>query len=156
MTVRPEPQPTPVEKTPPIPSEAVVAELLPLSAKVGSQPVAQDALAAAWTSFANTLKVEDARLFSTLTAHTPTLEGDAKILFQISNPLQREPLQKIQLKLLQHLRVALNNQNVEVEITVAEKSETTKAYTAEDKFVQLSKKNPSLLHFKQQFHLDFE
>jgi DNA polymerase-3 subunit gamma/tau len=124
--------------------------------KAGNKPVTQDALAAAWNSFANALKSEDARLFSMLTAHTPSLEDETKIVFQISNPLQKDPLQKIQSKLLRHLRAALDNENAEIEIVLAEKDETNKAYTAEDKFAQMSRKNPALLTFKQQFTLDFE
>ena len=119
-------------------------------------PITQKKLTEAWNSFADTLKTEDARLFSTLTAHTPTLEGETKIVFQISNPLQKEPLQKIQSTLLQHLKATLNNEKAEIEIIVAEKNETAKAYTAEDKFAQMSRKNPALMTLKQQFHLDFE
>ena len=113
-------------------------------------------LAEAWNSFADTLKTEDVRLFSILTAHTPTLESESKIIFQITNPLQKEPLQKIQPTLLQHLRTALNNENAEIEFVLAEKTETIKAYTAEDKFAQMSRKNSALLTFRQQFGLDFE
>jgi hypothetical protein len=83
------------------------------------------------------------------------LEGETKIVFQISNPLQEEPLQKIKSELLKHLRATLDNENVEIEIALAEKNETIKAYTAEDKFAQMSRKNPARLTFKQQFTLDF-
>jgi len=110
----------------------------------------------AWNSFADTLKTEDVRLFSILTAHTPAMESESKIIFQITSPLQKEPLQKVQPTLLQHLRTVLNNENAEIEFVLAEKTETVKAYTSEDKFAQMSRKNPALLTFKQQFGLDFE
>lgn len=113
-------------------------------------------LTKAWVDFADTLKKEDARLFSMLTSHTPALEGETKIIFQISNPLQKEPLLKIHPRLLKYLKTELNNDKVEIEIVLAEKNETTKAYTAEDKFAQMSRKNPSLLTFQRQFILDFE
>ena len=123
----------------------------------GNQPITQDALIAAWISFADALKAEDMRLYSMLTAHTPQIENDnTKIVFKISNPLQQEPIQKIQSRLLQHLRTALDNNNIELKIVVAEKNEATKAYTAEDKFLEMTGKNPALMTFKQQFALDFE
>ena len=121
-----------------------------------SQPITQESMIAAWNSFADTLKTEDMRLFSMLTAHIPLLENETKIVFKISNPLQKDPLLKIQPRLLQHLRATSGNHNIEIEIEVAEKNEFTKAYTAEDKFAQMTGKNPALMTFKQQFTLDFE
>jgi len=147
------------------PTTAPVAEIseekaTPVSADpppmTGNKPISQESLTAAWNGFAEALKKEDTRLFSMLTAHTPSLESESKIVFRISNPLQKEPLQKIQPRLLQHLYIELDNRNAEIEIVMAEKNETSKAYTAEDKFLQMSRKNPSLLTFKHQFTLDFE
>ena len=126
------------------------------SITAGNQPITQEALTAAWNDFANTVKTEDIRLFSMLTAHIPNMNGETKIVFQISNPLQKDLLQKIQPRLLQHLREALDNKNAEIEIVLAEKNDTAKAYTAEDKFAQMTRKNPALMTFKQQFSLDFE
>jgi hypothetical protein len=123
--------------------------------KSGNSPIVQELLAAAWNGFAETLKDEDTRLFSMLTSHTPHLEGETKIVFHISNPLQNEPLQKIQPSLLKHLRTALDNENAEIEIVLTEKNETNKAYTVEDKFAQMSRKNPALMTFKQQMALDY-
>jgi hypothetical protein len=57
---------------------------------------------------------------------------------------------------LEHLRTSLDNETVEIEIVLSENTETSKAYTAEDKFAQMNRKNPVLLTFKQQFSLDFE
>ena len=47
------------------------------------------------------------------------------------------------------------NKAVEKEITTIETKTTTKAYTAEEKFAEMSLKNPALMAFKQQFSLDF-
>ena len=142
-----------VSPQPPLPKEKIPETSV---STTENQRITQDALIAAWDKFANTLKTEDMRLFSMFTAHAPVLENETKIVFKISNPLQAEPFQKIQPKLLQHLYATLENKNVEVEIRVAENNETTKAYTAEDKFAQMIGKNPVLMYFKQQFVLDFE
>jgi len=152
MAGRPEPKPVTVKIEPATIENTTDVPPTPSRGDSGGF----QSLADAWNSFADALKTEDTRLFSILTAHTPTLEDETKIIFQISNPLQKEPLQKIQPRLLQYLRSALNNENTEMEIVLSEKNETTKAYTAEDKFAQMSRKNPVLLTFKQQFGLDFE
>ena len=157
MAGYPETKTTPVAETKTTLIENVTtASIVTSSAQSGNQTITQETLTAAWNSFANAVKTEDVRLFSMLTAHTPSLTGETNIVFQISNPLQKEPLQQIQPRLLQHLRSALNNENTEIEIVMAEKNETAKAYTVEDKFAQMSRKNPALLTFKQQFVLDFE
>ena len=119
------------------------------------EPFTNESLEKAWRDFADTIKSENTRLYSILTSHVPKLEGDAKIVFPISNALQKEPLQKIETRLLHHLQKALDNANVEIEIALSENSETPKAYTNEDKFAQMSLKNPALKTFKHQFMLDF-
>ena len=112
-------------------------------------------LKSAWNDFADTMK-DDARLYSMLTANSPNLKGETKIVFQISNALQKEPFQKIEPLLLQHLRSASGNENLEIEIVIAEKGDISqKAYTAEERFAQMSRKNPALITFRQQFMLDF-
>ena len=156
MAGQPEPKPTRENES--VPQVVQVMEIsapeTPLT-KTENTPTSQEMLAAAWTNYAQAIKAEDIRLFSMLTAYTPCLENETKIVFQISNPLQKEPLQKIRSRLLEHLRTTLDNENIEIEIVLTEKNETTKAYTAEDKFAQMSRKNPVLLTFKQQFSLDF-
>ena len=121
-----------------------------------TKPITQEALMTAWNKFAETLKTEDARLFNILTAHIPNIKDETKIVFEISNTLQKEPLQKIQPTLLQYLQTELENGKIEIEIAVTEKKEPVKAYSNEDKFAQMCHKNPSLMTFKQQFNLDFD
>ena len=139
----------------PFEMEAIAVPLANAAEKSGNKPIVQESLTIAWNDFANELKTEDTRLFSMLTAYAPKLEGETKIVFQINNPLQKEPLQKIHSKLLKHLQTALDNENAEIEIVLCEKNETKKAYTAEEKFEQMSCKNLALVNFKKQFALDF-
>ena len=119
-------------------------------------PVTTQSMETAWNEFAAKIKPENTRIFSILTSETPRLEGDTKIVYQLSSVLQKEALQKIETRLLQYLKTALDNANVEIEFVVNENSENTKkAYTNEDKFAQMVLKNPALQTFKQQFMLDF-
>ena len=96
------------------------------------------------------------RLFSILTSNVPKLDGATKIVYPISNALQKEALQKVEATLMHHLQTALNTANVEIEIVVSENNESTKkAYTNEEKFAQMTLKNPALTSFKHHFMLDF-
>ena len=157
MAVHPETKTTPVaEPTTTSKVEVTTAPIAAPSATSCNQPITQEALTTAWNSFAAAVKTEDTRIFSMLTAHFPKIENETHVVFHISNPLQKEPLQQIQSRLLQHLRTALNNENADVEVRLVEKNDPHKAYTAEDKFAQMSRKNPVLMTFKQQFILDFE
>jgi len=156
MAGHPEPKSPTVGKPEPSQTETGTVEPAPISVIAGNKSISNESLEAAWNDFANAMKTEDTCLFSILTAHTPVLEGETKIVFQITNPLQNEPLQKIQPRLLQHLKTTLDNGKTEIEIVLAEKNETDKAYTTEEKFAQMSRKNPSLMTLKQQFALDFE
>ncbi len=120
-------------------------------------PLTQEAVISAWMQFADSLKTSEPRLFSILTAHEPRLNGETEIVFLYNNPLQKEPLQKILPRLSRHLRTVLKNEKAEIRTEPAEKAETgNKAYTAEDKFAQMNRKNPALTSFKQRFMLDFE
>ncbi|MDR1866366.1 MAG: DNA polymerase III subunit gamma/tau [Bacteroidales bacterium] len=119
-----------------------------------NEPFTQEAVTAAWNEFAGKYR-NDPYLFSLLTAHQPQPADDAKINFSISNSLQKEAFQKIIPELADCLRAQLKNNRIEIHVTTTEKQETHKAYTAEDKFVEMSRKNPALLVFRQQFALDF-
>jgi len=141
------------EQPPPVEAPADHAVTNPVSFE--KKPITQENLISAWNSFADTIK-DDTRIFSTLTSHSPALEDETKIIFAISNSLQKEPLQKIQPKLLQYLQTAFGNETIEIEIVLSEKNENSKIFTAEEKFAQMNSKNPALMTFKQQFNLDFE
>jgi DNA polymerase-3 subunit gamma/tau len=118
-----------------------------------NSPVTQEALTAAWASFAEKHKNET-RYYSLLTANIPQLEG-LKINFPVTNIFQ-ETLQKIRPELLKYLCEQLQNSHMELFSVLLEKQESQKAYTAEDKFEEMSKKNQALLALKQRFMLDFE
>jgi DNA polymerase-3 subunit gamma/tau len=157
MTGSAELKTTPVVKpAQPLSEEVAILPDEAPTAKTDNKPITQEALTAAWNKFAEALKTEDARLFGILSSHTPGIKDETKIIFSIGNALQKEPLQKELSRLLQHLRNELENGKIEIEITLTEKNETGKAYSNEDKFAQMCRKNPSLMTFKQQLNLDFD
>jgi DNA polymerase-3 subunit gamma/tau len=96
-----------------------------------AEPVTQQALTAAWLSFAEKNKTET-QYYSLLTNSTPQLEKDTKVNFSVVNSFQQDAFQKIHSDLTDHLRRTLKNHQVEVFPVKNEKRDTPKAaYTAE-------------------------
>jgi DNA polymerase-3 subunit gamma/tau len=142
-------QPPPVQKNVTLPQNEQTTENMP------TKPVTQEALTEAWLSFAEMNRTEKQN-YSLLTNSTPQLAQDTKVNFTVNNIFQQEAFQKIHSVLTDYLRGKLNNHQVEILLILAEKRDAPKAYTAEEKFAQMSKKNPLLLTFKQKLMLDFE
>jgi DNA polymerase-3 subunit gamma/tau len=123
-------------------------------ATVPNAAVTPEVLNAAWADFAEKYKNET-RAYSMLTADKPRLEENTRICFTLSNTIHQEAMQKIQQELQKYLREQLQNNQLELQPLFLEKQEHQKAYTAEDKFAVMSRKNPALLELKQRFLLDF-
>lgn len=121
-----------------------------------NQPVTQEQLEKAWKNYAENLKSDEPRMYSTLVSYQPVLKEDNLIGFAVSNPLQEEAILNIKTNLLTYLRKNLNNFSLDIVTSITEKIESNKLYTAEEKFEHMAKKNPDLLKLRQQFNLDFE
>lgn len=121
-----------------------------------SKPFTQQQLEESWKKYADDLKSNEPRIYSTLVAYQPVLKENNIIEFSISNPLQEEIIQNIKTNLLTYLKKSLNNFSIDIVTSITEIVEGSKLYTAQDKFEHMAKKNPELLKLKQQFNLDFE
>jgi hypothetical protein len=122
---------------------------------IANEPVTQEVLAAAWSAFAEKYKGHP-RLYSLLTVHPPQLEENANISFAVNNSLQTEEFQKIHPELKKYLHEALKNKQLSIQTVMIEQPEADKPRTDEERFAQMSEKNPVLLRLKQQFMLDFD
>jgi DNA polymerase III subunit gamma/tau len=108
-----------------------------------------------WRKFANQIRNSHPRLYNTLATNRPDIISQTNIRFEISNPLQKEALNKIKPELLSHLKRALNS-NIELEICINENVQESRLYLPEDKYEKMLQKNPELAKFRQKFNLDFE
>lgn len=115
----------------------------------------QDQLNDAWMKFAETLRTDDPRMFSTLTAQMPELKANYVIEMNVVSSLQQEEVEKIKFKILRSLRSTLQNGMLNVEIVMKETENAKRFYSDKEKFEAMAQKNPNLLKFKQQFGLDF-
>lgn len=109
-----------------------------------------------WMEFAEKLRADQPRLYSTLTTQMPDLSPDRKIILKLNNPLQEKAIRSIQSELLQFLRLRSGHQDLEMQTDVPEEQSGKKLYTQEEKYQHLQKKNPDLDLFRQSLGLDFE
>ena len=71
--------------------------------------------------------------------------------------VQEKVLKDEKTKLLRYLKTQLENDSISLTIDVTPlKEEEMKAYTAEDKFKKMVKKNPDLLNLKDKFDLEID
>lgn len=118
----------------------------------------QDALLEKWQNYAQKIKNDKPRLFTTLKSQSPALKNDYIIEVEMNNGAQLDQFDKeLKFDLTNYLRTELNNHKINI-FTYLIKEEKTKnnLYTDEDKFKHLTKKNPNLGELKQKFNLDFE
>jgi len=110
-----------------------------------------------WMEFADQLRADQPRLYSTLTTQIPELTADKKIVLNLNNQLQEKTIRSIQTELMQFLRTRSGHRDLEMETSVPEELTTErKLYTQEEKYQHLQKKNPDLDLFRQSLNLDLE
>jgi len=142
------------------PAETLAASMVPSELK--EEPKESVALTGTllksyWLEFAEQLKVDQPRLYSTLTTQLPELSPDKKIILKLNNPLQEKAIRSIQTELLQFLRVRSGHHDLDMQTTVpAEEHTEKKLYTQEEKYQHLQKKNPDLDLFRQSLNLELE
>jgi hypothetical protein len=113
-------------------------------------------LQACWLEFAEQLRADQPRLFSTMTTQLPGLSDDKKIILNLNNLLQEKAIRSIQTELLQFLRKRTGNTDLDMQTVVSEDQAEKKLYTQEEKYLHLQKKNPDLDLFRQSLNLDLE
>lgn len=113
-------------------------------------------LASYWLEFAEQLKNDQPRLYSTLTSQIPELSADKKIVLKLNNILQEKAIRSIQTELLQFLRAKSGHRNLEMLTDIPLEQTEKKLYTKEEKYQHLQQKNPDLDLFRQSLGLDFE
>ena len=120
-----------------------------------SDSFTQDQLNEYWDTFVDKLEKKGKyNLAAILKIDTPKLTDDDVIQLKFPNSTNKIEVERNQFDLLQFLRKSLNNFNIRLEISVNEAMDKKYAYTSEDKYAKLLKKNPALETLKQTFNLD--
>ena len=117
-------------------------------------PFTEKELISAWNSFTKELKNNGKHnLASILSIDTPKIK-DTTICLEYPNETNKKELMANQYELLLYIRKALNNYDINLDITVNEEKEKHYAYTSLEKFNKLKEKNPNIELLKKTFGLD--
>ena len=126
--------------------------------KRNEQAFSQEDLNVKWVQYANEKEnVGKHNLLSVLRDKKAILKENFNVCITLDNKVQEEVLNDEKTKLLGYLKTQLENDSISLTVDVTPlKEEEMKAYTAEDKFKKMVKKNPDLLNLKDKFDLEID
>ena len=126
--------------------------------KRNEQVFSQEDLNEKWVQYANEKEnVGKYNLLSVLRDKNAILKENFVVCITLDNKVQEKVLKDEKTKLLRYLKTQLENDSISLTIDVTPlKEEEMKAYTAEDKFKKMVKKNPDLLNLKDKFDLEID
>ena len=126
--------------------------------KRNEQEFSQEDLNEKWEHYAN--KIENIRkhnLLSVLRDKKAILKENFNVCITLDNKVQEQVIKDEKSKLLGYLKTHLENDSITLTVDVIHlKEEKMKAYTAEDKFKKMVKKNSKLLSLKNKFDLEID
>lgn len=109
----------------------------------------------AWQDFLK--QIENKKSISAvLTANKPVLKNLTDIHLTLENNTQVSYLQSVQTELVTHLRNTLNNQKVNLVISIAESQSEYRPYTAEERYKAMAAINPQLEVLRKALDMDIE
>jgi len=126
--------------------------------KRNEQAFSQEDLNEKWMQYANEKEnVGKHNLLSVLKDKKAILKENFNVCITLDNKVQEEVLNDEKTKLLGYLKIQLENDSISLTVDVTPlKEKEMKAYTDEDKFNKMVKKNPDLLNLKDKFGLEID
>ncbi len=116
-----------------------------------------DQFAKAWSDFAALLKADGKKnALTVFTADPPVLLGPHTYEVIVGTKVQETTFRDERPNLLNFIRQALRNFNIDVSVRIDEKTAVKRPYTAVEKFQHMAAKNPALVDLKNKFNLDFD
>ncbi|MEJ5994427.1 DNA polymerase III subunit gamma/tau [Pedobacter sp. Du54] len=106
-----------------------------------------------WKAYTQKAKDQDKIHLYTLMNNTPLLNG-TEITVLVENSALESTLQDEKIELLNFLRTALKNFDLQIAIKRAENVGTKRIYTNKDKYAYMVDKNPQLEEMRRRFNLD--
>lgn len=132
-------------------NQEVIADTI----EVNINPFTQQELEKLWSEYAqNLLKKGRPILSSNLTISKPQMTGDQGIQYTLPNHSMKKELDMEREPLMRFLRKQLNNTEITLEILVSEEEAKNYAYTPEEKYEKLQRKNPDLDLLRKTFDLE--
>lgn len=114
-------------------------------------------LKSAWTAYLEKLKLDEPRLYSSLSANYPILKPENQLILEVANESLLEVMNLKKSGILHFLKDELKIRSIALDIQLQVYDESkVKAYTSNEKLQVLIQKNPHLAEFKTALGLDFD
>ena len=118
-------------------------------------PFTRDQLIDAWVGLNKHFPREE-RLLAMLSAVTPEIVNPRLCHITVANPWQKQEFAKFGKQVMNIVREQLKNDYLMLQVDVETRTETTRAYTAAEKYKLLAKQNPHLEELKNRMNLQLE
>ena len=118
-------------------------------------PFTRDQLIDAWVGLNKHFPREE-RLLAMLSAVTPEILTPRLCRITVANPWQKQEFAKFGKQVMNIVREQLKNDYLMLQVDVETRTETSRAYTAAEKYKLLAKQNPHLEELKNRMNLQLE
>ena len=133
-----------------------VADTAPQQTQPPKQtPFTADRLMGAWVGLKKYFPKEE-RLNMMLTEYIPVIESETSLRLTLANPWQKEEFVRFAGQLMNHLRQDLQNDLIRLYVDVGEYKQEEQAFTADEKYRKMLKKNPQIAGLKSSLALQLE
>jgi hypothetical protein len=120
-----------------------------------NNPFTHDQLVDAWVGLQEQFKT-NTRILPLLEAYTPTIIDNLSLELEMPNKWQLEEMQKTLPMLLQCMRDKLQNDHLNMQLTLKHYEPEQMAFTAEDIYKLMAKNNPALAMMKEKLQLQLD
>ena len=120
-----------------------------------NNPFTLDQLKSAWVGQIKYFEKEE-RFKAMLTTYELVQDSETKFHITVDNQLQKKEFAKFGKQLMDRVRDALQNDDVQLRVEVAEYTAAQVAYTSTEKYKILNQLNPHLEELRQRMNLQIE
>ena len=124
--------------------------------KYENLPVDADKLQAVWTEFGEIQKEKNPRLANIFINHKPQLLDNETFVVALNQIAQEKELNASKTEFLSFLRSKTSNNKLAMQTKISNDLQQPRAFTAEDKYEELKKKNPAIVELKKALALQLD
>ncbi len=127
-----------------------------VAAPIADRPLAEQELSFHWFEFANLLPQEENALANRMKNMRLAVLDANTFEAIVDNDLVEKYLQGFSGRIEQHLRNALHNRQIKMQVRVSAPKEVVRAFSRKEQFEMMKQKNPELQHLINAFQLQFD
>ena len=114
----------------------------------------QEDLELQWMAMCNRMPQELSGIATRMKNMNPTIVEVPKIEVKVDNALIKQEMEDFKGRIVSTLRNSLQNENITLEIRIAEQKEKVRVLTRREQFEKLTKENPAIDKLRQVFNLE--